>query len=154
MTTPVTATAAADPAAALAHFSARLQFETDAADVAVGLSTGRPGFVLIDARSPEAYEAGHLPGALNLRRPFDPDELAALPQGPVVVYCWGPGCNAADRAAVELAAAGRQVKAMLGGFEYWVREGHPVEGREAEIIAGGVDGQGLVKLRDEISCLC
>ena len=28
-----------------------------------------------------------------------------------------------------LAAHGRQVKEMIGGLEYWVREGHPTEGR-------------------------
>jgi rhodanese-related sulfurtransferase len=47
---------------------------------------------------------------------------------PVVVYCWGPGCNGAVKAAVNLARMGRPVKEMIGGFEYWVREGHPVEG--------------------------
>ena len=41
------------------------------------------------------------------------------------------GCNAATNAAARLAALGRSVKEMLGGFEYWVREGHPVEGADA-----------------------
>ena len=42
---------------------------------------------------------------------------------PIVVYCWGPGCNGATRAALEFARLGHPVKEMLGGFEYWVREG-------------------------------
>ena len=42
---------------------------------------------------------------------------------------------------------------MLGGFEYWVREGHPVEGHD-ELLAEAADNQGLVKLRGAISCLC
>ena len=47
-----------------------------------------------------------------------------IPAGtPVVVYCWGPGCNGATRAALEFALLGHPVKEMLGGFEYWVREG-------------------------------
>jgi 3-mercaptopyruvate sulfurtransferase SseA len=45
----------------------------------------------------------------------------------VVVYCWGPGCNGAQKAALEFAKLGRPVKEMLGGFEYWAREGFPVE---------------------------
>jgi rhodanese-related sulfurtransferase len=52
---------------------------------------------------------------------------------PVVTYCWGPGCNGATRAALALAELGFQVKEMLGGFEYWVREGFAFEtweGRE------------------------
>ena len=44
----------------------------------------------------------------------------------MVTYCWGPGCNGATRAALEFALLGYPVKEMLGGFEYWVREGLPV----------------------------
>jgi rhodanese-related sulfurtransferase len=124
MTNPVTALPAAEPGAAGRHFAQRLAFETDAADVAAALSDPGHGLVLLDSRSPQAYAAGHLPGALNLPRPYAP---AALPDGLVVVYCWGPGCNGATKAAREVAALGRHVKEMIGGYEYWVREGHPVE---------------------------
>jgi hypothetical protein len=41
----------------------------------------------------------------------------------VVTYCWGPGCNGATRAALEFARLGYPVREMIGGFEYWVREG-------------------------------
>lgn len=44
---------------------------------------------------------------------------------PVVTYCWGPGCNGGTRAA--LAELGHQVKEMLDGIEYWIREGFEVE---------------------------
>ena len=121
---PVTVFPAAEPAAAHRHFADRLAFETDAADVATALQTGADEIVLLDSRSPQAYEAGHLPGALNLARPYAPDDL---PDGLIVVYCWGPSCNGATKAARELSALGRPVKEMIGGFEYWVREGHPVE---------------------------
>jgi rhodanese-related sulfurtransferase len=139
---------------ALAHFSARLAFETDCDDVARALASGEPDFVLVDARGPDAYEAGHLPGAYNLIRPIGAEDLSGLPDLPLVVYCWGPGCNGAVKAALQLARLGRSVKEMLGGFEYWVREGHPIEGRDAEALAKGVDTVGLVKMRDAVSCLC
>ncbi|MDQ0936027.1 3-mercaptopyruvate sulfurtransferase SseA [Streptomyces turgidiscabies] len=48
----------------------------------------------------------------------------------MVTYCWGPGCNGATRAALALAQLGYQVKEMLGGFEYWAREGFEFETRE------------------------
>ena len=51
---------------ALAHFSGRLAVETDAADVAAALADGPPDFVLVDARSRDAYARGHLPGAISL----------------------------------------------------------------------------------------
>jgi rhodanese-related sulfurtransferase len=131
---------------AAAYFAAKLAFETDAADVADALATGSADFTLIDARSPDAFAAGHIPGALNR-----PDEL---PDRPVVVYCWGPGCNGATKLAHQLAERGHAVKEMIGGFEYWAREGHPVEGHDADAIMAGADADGLVKVRGAISCLC
>ena len=40
-----------------------------------------------------------------------------------VVYCAGPHCNGADRAALKLAMLGRPVKIMLGGITGWEDEG-------------------------------
>jgi len=151
---PVTLVPAAGPADSVAHFESRLAFETDPSDVAAAFATGGDlGFVILDARSPEAYAAGHLPTAVNLPRPFAPEDVETLPPGLIVVYCWGNSCNGATKAAVELARLGRPVKELLGGFEYWVREGHPVEG-EDETFADAVDRQGLVKLRGAVSCMC
>jgi rhodanese-related sulfurtransferase len=109
---------------ALEHFSRRLEVETDVADVAASSED----LVLIDARSPEAYAAGHLPGAINLpHATIDEEAVAALPEGPVVAYCWGPSCNGAVKACRRLAELGLPAKEMLGGYEYWRRERHPVE---------------------------
>ena len=123
MRSSVTAVPAASPADAAAHFAARLAFETDAADVAGALESGEPDFVLVDVRSRAAFEAGHLPGAISLPyAEIDAGTAAALPDGLVVVYCWGPGCNAAQHGALRLARHGRAVKEMLGGWEYFARE--------------------------------
>ena len=125
---------------ALDHFSTRLAFETDVADVAAALAgDDDPGFVLLDARSPRSYEAGHLPGARLLPRPFAAEDVAALGDVLLVVYCWGPACNGATKAARELAALGFPVKEMLGGFEYWERDGHAVE-RGRALSASGAGG--------------
>jgi rhodanese-related sulfurtransferase len=97
------------------YFEQRLAHETDVADVAAGPRE----YTVVDVRSPDAYAAGHLPGALHISEP--------LPDGPLVVYCWGPACNGATKAAARLTAQGREVKEMLGGFEYWQRDGHEVE---------------------------
>ncbi|MDQ0797695.1 hypothetical protein QFZ58_006183 [Streptomyces sp. B1I3] len=50
----------------------------------------------------------------------------------MVTYCWGPGCNGATRAALALAEPGYQVKEMLGGYEYRVREGVTFETAEGQ----------------------
>lgn len=112
---------------ALEHFARRLEVETDVADVAAAMEAGEVDFVLLDARSRASYDAGHLPGAIHLHHSeITADTLADLPEGLVVTYCWGPSCNGACKMALRLAQLGRPVKEMLGGFEYWARDGHPV----------------------------
>lgn len=111
---------------ALEHFARRLEVETDVADVAAAMTAGEIDFVLLDSRSRASYDAGHLPGAVNLPE-LSEEAVADLPAGLIVAYCWGPACNGACKAALRLAQLGRPVKEMLGGFEYWKRDGHPVE---------------------------
>lgn len=124
------------PEQAHRHFSARLQFETDCADVAADLEAGDMPYTVVDVRSPKAHAFGHVPGALNAPSPtIDAGVAASLPDGLLVVYCWGPGCNGAHKAAAALASHGRQVKEMIGGFEYWAREGRPIDGRRAEQLS-------------------
>ena len=133
------------------YFAQRLQHETDADDVGSALLDGSADFTLIDARSPAAYAAAHLPGAISL--PHRALTAEALPDGPLVVYCWGPGCNAATKACAKIAALGRDdVKEMLGGFEYYVREGYPVEGEQAD--RHNKDQSGLVVLPGETMAGC
>ncbi len=127
-TVPVTETPAADPATAVAHFQALAGLETDCWDVNASLDpeTGQPrGFVLLDVRSPSAYAAGHVSGSVSLpHAQITVDALAAHPADTLfVVYCNGPHCNGADKAALRLARLGRPVKKMIGGIEGWHDEG-------------------------------
>jgi rhodanese-related sulfurtransferase len=121
----VTAIPAADSAAALAHFHASLQFETDCSDVASALASDVPGFVLLDVRSPVLFAQGHVRGALNLPHgKIVASKLAAYPQDTLfVTYCAGPHCNGAARGALRLAQLGRPVKLMAGGITGWLDEG-------------------------------
>lgn len=118
----------AEPEAAAAHFAARLSFETDPSDVAAALGAGER-IQLVDVRGADAWNQGHVVGAVHLPRAELDARLGELdPEVPTVVYCWGPACNGGAKAAHLLASRGRRVKEMLGGFEYWAREGLPVEG--------------------------
>lgn len=110
---------------AMDHFRAKLAYETDVSDVHAALAQADPGFVVVDSRSEEAWDQGHVPGALHLPTAEIAERAAALIPGGarVVTYCWGPGCNGATRAALEFARLGYGVREMIGGFEYWVREG-------------------------------
>ena len=123
----------ADPASTAAHYAARLAFETDASDVAAALESGER-FHFIDVRGQTAWSQGHAVGARHIPRQELVERMGELEAGiPVIVYCWGPGCNGAAKAARDLAGQGVAVKEMLGGFEYWAREGYPVEGASGPI---------------------
>jgi rhodanese-related sulfurtransferase len=88
--------------------------------------------VVVDSRGQVAWDQGHVPDALHLPTPYIADRATALiPRDVLVVtYCWGPACNGATRAALEFARLGYRVKEMIGGYEYWVREGLPVDDRD------------------------
>jgi rhodanese-related sulfurtransferase len=130
----VLGTPAASPDAALAHFARKLEVETDPFDVATDLANGIEGIVLIDVRAESDYAERHAAGAISLpRRTITAETTAHLPKdSTLVLYCWGPACNGATKAAVALARLGYRVKEMIGGIEYWTREGHPVEGSAVE----------------------
>lgn len=120
----VTAVPAAPSPLAEGHFAALLAFETDCWDVHDAIGGGRADFVLLDVRSPQLFASGHVPTAVNLPHgrivernleQYSPDTL-------FVVYCAGPHCNGADKAALRLARLGRPVKKMIGGVTGWLDE--------------------------------
>jgi rhodanese-related sulfurtransferase len=125
MSSAVSRIPAADSKTALMHFENLLANETDCWDVNHAVSNGRQDFVLLDVRGEESFEKGHLPESVNL--PNWKVKEPALEQYPAdtlfVVYCAGPHCNGADKAAVHLAKLGRPVKKMIGGVTGWIDEG-------------------------------
>ncbi len=125
----VLSTPAATPEFATDYFTAKGLYETDVADVAFDLRAGMSGFKLIDVRDSRSYEEAHLPGALSIPSGrISPDTTALTPEDLLVLYCWGPACNGASKAAARLSAQGFRVKEMLGGIEYWRKEGGALEG--------------------------
>ncbi len=120
---------------AVAHFAARLRFETDPSDVRAAQLAG-DRFVLVDTRGDIAWLQGRATGAVHLPTARIAEEApATIPLDvPVVVYCWGPGCNGGTKAALAFAQAGYGVREMLGGFEYWAREGMPVETDDGPLL--------------------
>ncbi|WP_341999899.1 sulfurtransferase [Microbacterium sp. LWH7-1.2] len=119
---------------ALSYFSAKLALETDSSDVYAAQKAGEH-LVLVDVRGDEAWTQGRISGAIHMpyreiaeRAPREID-----PSSSVVVYCWSPGCNAGAKGAIEFAKLGYAVKEMIGGYEYWVREGQPTENDEGAL---------------------
>ena len=125
ITSPVAATGSAttEQAEAVEHFAAKLRFETDPSDVAAAFAAGDE-FVLIDSRGHASWHQGRIAGAIHMPHAEISERAAEIPiTTAVVVYCWGPGCNGSTRAALQFSKLGYSVKEMIGGFEYWAREG-------------------------------
>ncbi len=116
----------ADSQQAASYFSAKLALETDCADVADAFANDIVDFVLLhvvgDAKT---YKARHIPGAIHLpHREISEERMSQWPKETLfVVYCAGPHCNGADRAAANLARLNRPVKLMIGGITGWQDEG-------------------------------
>lgn len=130
----VSAISPAPSAVAIAHFASRLALETDCSDVAAAMRAGNPDFVLLHVvGAPETYRRRHVPGAIHLpHRLITAERMAEWPADTLfVVYCAGPHCNGADRAALALARLGRPVKLMLGGITGWEDEGLPFASGDA-----------------------
>jgi len=122
-------TPAADPAAAVAHFAAKLAHETDPSDVQADLNKGVPGFVVVDCRGTESYARGHVPGAVSLPyRTMTAETVSRLipKDRTVVTYCSSLTCNASTKGALRLSELGYRVKEMVGGFESWKAKGYAV----------------------------
>lgn len=141
-----------DTSAAIEHFAAKLRYETDPSDVAAAQAAGER-FALIDSRGHAAWHQGRAVGAMHMPT-AEIGERAAfeIPLGtPVVVYCWGPGCNGSTKAALHFSRLGYEVRELIGGFEYWAREGLPVVDDQGPVVRG-IDE--LTSPRGAIDCDC
>ena len=119
------------------HFyEAKLRYETDSWDLFESLQN-RENVIIIDARSAEAYEKEHIPSAMNIpHRSMSEETTIHLDRSAsYVTYCDGIGCNASTKGALKMARLGFDVKELLGGLEWWKRDGYATEGR------AGVEGR-------------
>ena len=129
MSSAVSRPIAADSQRAVDHFTSLLEFETDCWDVHHATINERKDFVLFDVRSESLYEQGHVIAAVSFpHHRIKEDNLKSYPKETLfVVYCAGPHCNGADKAALKLAQLGRPVKKMIGGVTGWLDEGFSLD---------------------------
>jgi rhodanese-related sulfurtransferase len=134
------------PDDAAAHFAARLRYECDSADLYADLMNEVPGVFVVDCRSRDFYVAAHIPGAIHLpHRLIDEETTAQFPKDALIVtYCDGIGCNGSTKGALKFARLGFEVKELLGGIDWWIRDGLP--------IASGLERGSLTQVA--IACGC
>ena len=117
------------------HYRDKLRYETDSWDLNEAIQNGER-VVVIDARSPEAFAEGHIPGAINFpHRTMNEDSTANLDREALyVTYCDGIGCNASTKGALNMARLGFRVKELMGGLDWWKRDGYPIETCSADSV--------------------
>ena len=108
------------------HYADKLKYETDSWDLNEAIQNDER-VVVIDARSPEAFAEAHIPGAISFpHRTMNEDSTANLDRDALyVTYCDGIGCNASTKGALNMARLGFRVKELMGGLDWWKRDGYP-----------------------------
>ncbi|MEB3237681.1 MAG: rhodanese-like domain-containing protein [Candidatus Sericytochromatia bacterium] len=83
--------------------------------------------VLLDAREHRAFEAGHIPGSIEMGLRVFPFKWRTIPAGSrVVAYCTCPEEHTAARVAYILNMRGYEASALKGGLEAWRAAGREV----------------------------
>jgi rhodanese-related sulfurtransferase/DNA-binding HxlR family transcriptional regulator len=83
---------------------------------------------VIDVRPVEEFEAGHVPGAINVPLSELEDKLKELEcSEEIVAYCRGPHCVLAYDAVAQLRKKGLKARRMEDGYPEWKNAGLPVE---------------------------
>lgn len=113
-------------------YQAKLNFEIDSWNLSESLNNNE-AIVVVDARSIEAYEMERIPGAICLpHRTMTQESTAHLDRSKIyVTYCDGIGCNASTKGALKMASLGFNVKELLGGLDWWRRDGYATHGENA-----------------------
>ena len=113
------------------HYEKKLSYETDSWDLNEAIQNGE-NIIVIDARSAEAFVEEHIPGAVSLpHRTMNSEASSHLDRSALyVTYCDGIGCNASTKGALKMARLGFRVKELIGGLDWWKRDGYPTQTSE------------------------
>lgn len=117
------------------HYQKKLSFEWDSADLFEKLEE-TAHVVIVDTRKEFAYETEHIPGAINLpHRKMDASSISGLDKEAIYVcYCDGIGCNGSTKGSLKMTQLGFNVRELIGGLDWWKRDGYSTEGSQA--VAG------------------
>lgn len=129
--------------AQIRYLENKLSYEMDSSDLFEAMLNNEK-VIPLDARKRIAFEAEHIPTAINIpHREMNEVSTRKLSKDVVYIcYCDGIGCNASTKGALNMARLGFKVRELTGGIEWWKFDGFATEG-----IHANPDG-------DKIECAC
>lgn len=118
----------------LSYYQSKLSFEMDSYDVYTSLNDENTNIIVVDGRSHEAYKKEHIFGAISLpHREICIKTTEGLDKSKLYIcYCDGIGCNGSTKTALKLLTLGFDVKELIGGLDWWKRDGYKTEGTESQ----------------------
>ncbi len=119
------------------HYEDKLKYEMDSWDLSLALKNNE-NVIVIDARASNAYEYERVPSAINIpHKTMNIDTTKDLDKDALYIsYCDGIGCNASTKGALNMAKLGFQIKELIGGLDWWIRDGHETHGENARKASG------------------
>ena len=124
------------------YYEDKLRYELDSSDLHQMLIKNE-NVIVIDTRVEKHYDISHIPNSINIpHRTMNKEITKDLDKSYLyITYCDGIGCNGSTKGALNMAKLGFNVKELLGGLDWWVRDGYETHGKNAQ-------------LKDETSCGC
>jgi len=112
---------------AVDFFEKKLAFEIGPVGLKYAIA-GKEPLQIIDLRTKEFFDKGHVPGAVNILFDELESKLPKLSKDKItIVYCYNITCHLAAKAALLLARAGYPVKELVGGWQDWAAHELPIE---------------------------
>jgi len=115
------------------HYEDKLKYEIDSSDLHQ-MIVNNEKIIVIDTRTEEFYNISHIPNSINIpHRIMNEKTTINLDRSYLyVTYCDGIGCNASTKGALNMLKLNFRVKELLGGLDWWIRDGYETHGDNTE----------------------
>ena len=115
------------------YYEDKLKYEIDSWDLNESMNVS-DSIIVIDTRSEAAHNYERIPNSINIpHKRINDNTTKDLPKNrEYVTYCDGIGCNASTKGALNMRLLGFSVKELLGGLDWWKRDGYKTHGLNAQ----------------------
>ena len=115
------------------YYRSKLAYEMDSWDLFDATEAGKD-LAIVDGRARAAYEKEHIPGSISYpHREICAHSTEGLDKTKLYVcYCDGIGCNASTKTALKLLTLGLEVRELIGGLDWWKRDGYATSGTNGQ----------------------